>query len=503
MTVLDLSAAKARAYFMDPESYVSTELPSYFDFEGILSVATKQISTALKIKNLLQTAKGVEGVNYTLLSNKDGKYAWRPLQLIHPLLYAVLVHQITIPGNWKQLCDLFEKYKALPNIECASYPVVKEKKAKQRAEQILSWWSSFEQRSLEMSLRFGRMIISDITDCYGSIYTHSIPWAIHGKPEAKKDQSEKLLGNVIDHRIQYMRYGQTNGIPQGSVLMDFIAEIVLGHADCQVAEQLDSMGIFEYHILRYRDDYRIFVNDAWTGEKVLKVLTSTLFELGMKLNSAKTKFSDDVVADSVKADKIGWLSLAQSFHELSFEKKLLLIYNHASRFPNCGSMMKPLTALHKDIGSEFLGHKDQILASISIVTELAYRHPRVYQVCIAIIADLLAKLDPGVRGEIASAILNKFNHLPNTGYLQVWLQRIAIPNRIQLNYTEGLCKRVIDESYPIWDNNWLSGSAAEIKAALESACIINRDKLAALMPTMSDEEVELFENYQGLGEIPF
>jgi hypothetical protein len=28
--------------------------------------------------------------------------------------------------------------------------------------------------------------------------------------------------------MQGMNYGQTNGIPQGSVLMDFIAEMVLG-----------------------------------------------------------------------------------------------------------------------------------------------------------------------------------------------------------------------------------------------------------------------------------
>ena len=48
----------------------------------------------------------------------------------------------------------------------------------------------------------------------------------------------------------------------------------------------------------------------------------------------------------------------------------------------------------------------------------------------------------------ASAILNKFNHLPNPGYLQMWLQRIAIPNKILLEYSEGLCRRVIDETFP-------------------------------------------------------
>lgn len=35
-----------------------------------------------------------------------------------------------------------------------------------------------------------------------------------------------------------MQYGQTNGIPQGSVLFDFIAEIVLGYADLLLYEDL-------------------------------------------------------------------------------------------------------------------------------------------------------------------------------------------------------------------------------------------------------------------------
>ena len=35
-----------------------------------------------------------------------------------------------------------------------------------------------------------------------------------------------------------MNYGQTNGIPEGSILTDFIAEIVLGYIDLQLSEKL-------------------------------------------------------------------------------------------------------------------------------------------------------------------------------------------------------------------------------------------------------------------------
>ena len=63
--------------------------------------------------------------------------------------------------------------------------------------------------------------------------------------------------------IQEMSFGQTNGIPQGSILMDFIAEIVLGYADELLSKELVKLKINDYKILRYRDDYRIFTNNNY------------------------------------------------------------------------------------------------------------------------------------------------------------------------------------------------------------------------------------------------
>ncbi len=73
-----------------------------------------------------------------------------------------------------------------------------------------------------------RSAVMDITNCYGSIYTHSIAWALMDKEVAKSKKGKSgLLGNIIDTYMQGMQYGQTNGIPQGSVLFDFIAEFIL------------------------------------------------------------------------------------------------------------------------------------------------------------------------------------------------------------------------------------------------------------------------------------
>lgn len=64
-----------------------------------------------------------------------------------------------------------------------------------------------------------------------------------------------------------MSNGQTNGIPQGSVLMDFIAEILLKYSDELISYEIQKNTKLKekFKILRYRDDYRIFVKEIEIG----------------------------------------------------------------------------------------------------------------------------------------------------------------------------------------------------------------------------------------------
>lgn len=137
----------------------------------------------------------------------------------------------------------------------------------------MNWWNDVEQKSIELSLKYNWIGITDITDCYGSIYTHSIAWALHGISTAKTNRKETLIGNAIDKKIRNMTYGQTNGIPQGSLLMDFIAEIVLGYGDLLLTEILEEEKIEDYTILRYRDDYMLVDFYKDTIEKLEKKYT--------------------------------------------------------------------------------------------------------------------------------------------------------------------------------------------------------------------------------------
>ncbi|WP_148779515.1 RNA-directed DNA polymerase, partial [Enterococcus faecium] len=121
------------------------------------------------------------------------------------------------------------EFKKDKNINCYSIPVEASKGSKRTdlGETILNWWEYFEQKSLAQNIKYQYCMFTDIADCYPSIYTHSITWAMYGKEKVKNDENKcsGSLGDKIDKKISGMQHNQTNGIPQGSVLMDFVAEI--------------------------------------------------------------------------------------------------------------------------------------------------------------------------------------------------------------------------------------------------------------------------------------
>ena len=262
-SLIDLTAEEARAFLLKQESYCTIDLPSYFQFDNLLEDVAKLLEGKNLSDCIATPPNALDGVNHVILNNKDGKYAWRPLELIHPVLYVSLVNKITQSDRWEMICNRFKAFTENTNIICMSLPVESLTDNSDKAEQVSQWWREIEQKTLELSLDYETVVHADIVDCYGAIYTHSIAWALHGKTKAKCERDNKqLIGNIIDTDIRDMRQGQTNGIPQGSVLMDFIAEMVLGYADSKLTRRINCHNISEYKILRYRDDYRVLVKNT-------------------------------------------------------------------------------------------------------------------------------------------------------------------------------------------------------------------------------------------------
>ncbi|WP_225352460.1 RNA-directed DNA polymerase [Lacticaseibacillus nasuensis] len=323
-SVLEMTASEARSFFSKPQSYVPMLLPEYFNFEPVLDYAkselTKHQLSSMIDKDCLLTD---EKVNHTVLLNKDARYDWRPVQIIHPFLYINLVNLLTEEQNWSEIISRFQVFQTDKHIECISLPVESVGENNDTAETILHWWEEMEQNSIVKSLMYKYCIRTDITNCYGSIYTHSIDWAIRGKAKAKDGRrNNKALGFRIDRAIEQIQCGQTNGIPQGGVLFNFIAEIVLGYSDMLLASRINKIGNLEdWHIIRYRDDYRVFSNSKETAEQVVKTLSDVLVDLNMHFNSKKTGITSEIIESAIKPDKIYWNSKIPVIMPIIFDGK--------------------------------------------------------------------------------------------------------------------------------------------------------------------------------------
>ena len=202
--LVDLSNEEARTHFLKGSSYFNSDIPNYISFEPILT----DVANALGDKNYAAFKSAYpndfSGVNYSFLANKDGKFAWRPLELIHPAIYVSLVNLICDSTNWASIQSRLSEFEG-GAVVCCSVPVVSTDHQKDAAIQISSWWQKIEQQSLEFSLEFSHLLHTDVVDCYGSLYTHSISWAIHGLEEAKRNKrNDSFLGNKILPRIKYL-----------------------------------------------------------------------------------------------------------------------------------------------------------------------------------------------------------------------------------------------------------------------------------------------------------
>lgn len=490
-SILELSHDEAKSFLLRAESYCNFDLPPYIVFDQLLLGVAAFLDKTKLSDCQSSSPRDFDDLNHVILNNKDGKYAWRPMQLIHPALYVSLVHAITDESHWATIRSRFSEFSANPKIKCLSLPLKVLTNEKDKAEQITNWWQEVEQKTIELSLDYEYLAQTDITDCYGAIYTHSVAWALHTKPVAKKKENrdnKNLIGVLIDCHLQDMSHGQTNGIPQGSVAMDFIAEMVLGYADHELSQKLGILGINDYKILRYRDDYRVFVNNPQDGEKILKAITEILIGLGLKLNPSKTTLSNQVIHGAIKIDKLHWLVKKQSAKSL--QKHLLIIHEHAARFPNSGSVVTALTDYYTRI-LDYKNISESLMPLISIVVDIAYHNPRTYPIVSAILSKLISLLDnEEIKNDVVGKVKKRFNQLPNIGHMQIWLQRVSQPFAKSFAYDEQLCKLVSGEPQVIWNVDWISSK--KLKGLIDPHKIINKKKIDNLLPVIPLQEVALF-----------
>lgn len=530
--ILSFNHTEAMNFFLKSEQYHGFELPKYFVFDELLQNVKNAVGETPyeKCLNDDTSPEQLSDVNLDILLNKDGRYAVRPIILANPFLYCFLVREICNEQSWTIIKQLFEKFN-VPHITSCALPVIpKEKEPFHKSTTILNWWSSMEQRSIELSLEYRYMFVTDITNCYGSVNPQVFDWAFSFKGTEYEQGTENPIAKNIQKYLRAFQQGRNIGIPQGSAIFDFIGEIILGYSDLLLHEAIRKEGITaSYEIIRYRDDYRIFCNDKDVLEKISYTLQHVLESLNFRMNSKKTKISESIVTDAVKPDKLAYIYNTPIFNKKgcdfdSFEKHLLYILMFARQYPDSGSIKTMLSDIDKRIEDWLKPYEEEITtipilendepktekitkqrrlvggsvrAMSAVCTQIALENVGCCHYALRVLSRMVDYLkDEKEKNAIISFVYSKLYYQPNSDYNQLWLQNMTYQKDKKNNsspYKMRLCRVVAgNKDVELWNNEWLK---PQLQSCLQVNSIVDEETLKKVTPVIMFRETRIYNEY--------
>lgn len=134
---------------------------------------------------------------------------------------------------------------------------------------------------LELELSAGNRywVNADISSCFHSIYTHSIPWALVGHEKAKSNLKIKLWYNQLDKCQRDLKRNETQGIPIGPATSNIISELILF-----IDEVLRNK---DYRFIRFIDDYKCYCATREKAEQFIMNLEQELRKYLLNINVKK------------------------------------------------------------------------------------------------------------------------------------------------------------------------------------------------------------------------
>ena len=132
------------------------------------------------------------------------------------------------------------------------------------------------------------MLSTDITDCYGSFYTHSLEWALHGKAATKAalGGGGSTLGRQLDAAVRNGQDGQTKGIPISPDTSLVLSEVILCAIDIELQHRHRDVHM---RGIRYMDDLAYYASTQSEAEDILLSWQSLLAEYELSVNPLKTQ----------------------------------------------------------------------------------------------------------------------------------------------------------------------------------------------------------------------
>ncbi|WP_223478405.1 RNA-directed DNA polymerase [Oricola indica] len=193
-------------------------------------------------------------------------------------------------------------------------------------------------KRLDVGSTYNHILLSDISRFYGTIYTHVIPWALHGKDWCKANLHTQALANSLGEKLdRHLRKGQDNqtlGIPVGPDTSRIISEIVAVSIEKGF---LASEGVTAEQVFRYVDDWFIGYDTAGEAEDAIAFLSSSSLKFELELNHEKTRIIEpmdslqELWPSDIRSTVVRNTVKSQAYDLQTFFTKA---FNYSTNYPN-------------------------------------------------------------------------------------------------------------------------------------------------------------------------
>ncbi len=259
-------------------------------YEGLLAhgLFNNKLPPFVTSKYFFQYYKGNPTTNskwrdYIRYENMRNINIPRQLAIPNPFAYAQLC--LHIKNNWDLIKEHVKVYTESQSHKISRVHIRK----MEHSESIFEMnYKNFEDDGWpenDLLIKSNYIVHADISNCFPSIYSHAVPWALVGKEEAKSKSGPRfknLWFNKLDEYLRITKNGETNGVLIGPHASNLISEIILIVVDKNLYEK-------GYKFIRYIDDYQCYIDSVDQAERFLIDLSVELKKFELTLNHKKTE----------------------------------------------------------------------------------------------------------------------------------------------------------------------------------------------------------------------
>lgn len=221
------------------------------------------------------------GWNYIFYESARNNGEYRPLGIPNPFGYEDLCRFLA--DKWPLLQQHFKQYTFKNYHKISRLHIRKINGTKSLFKMSYSSWQVDENPAPDLKIGARYVALADISNCFPSIYTHALSWALTDKAQAK--QNVKIQGwwpNILDKKVHRLKNGETHGLLIGPHSSNVLSEIILVVIDQNLSDN-------NYKFIRNIDDYQCYVESYEEAERFHNQLREELRKFDLALNLKKCK----------------------------------------------------------------------------------------------------------------------------------------------------------------------------------------------------------------------